>query len=88
MRGIFVSARPANWAIVIDLHDPETGKRRRKWHSFRGTKRRAQVECSKLSGDTYVSRADNIRSRVCEQCRKSSRLALCWAKEGCQVLFG
>jgi hypothetical protein len=43
---------------VIDLRDPETGKRRRKWHSFRGTKRQAQVECSRLisemKGGLYI----------------------------------
>jgi hypothetical protein len=27
---------------------PETGKRKRKWHSFLGTKREAQTECSRL----------------------------------------
>src|SRR5262249_49351611 len=41
-----------------DSRDSETGGRKRKWHSFHGTKREAQVECSKLiaaiSGGTYV----------------------------------
>jgi hypothetical protein len=31
-----------HWAIVFDLCDPETGKRGRKWHSFTGTKRKAE----------------------------------------------
>ena len=30
------------------MRDPETGKRKRKWHSFRGTKREAQIECARL----------------------------------------
>src|SRR6266511_1135032 len=37
-----------NWAIVLDVRDPTTGKRKRKWHSFKGTKRQAQVECARL----------------------------------------
>ena len=39
---------PGRWAIVLDLNDPETGKRRRKWHSYAGTKKDAQIECSRL----------------------------------------
>jgi integrase len=58
MRGHLRERSPGHWAIVIDLHDSETGKRKRKWHSFRGTKREAQVECSKLiaaiKGETYI----------------------------------
>jgi hypothetical protein len=26
-------------AVVIDVRDPANGKRKRRWHSFRGTKR-------------------------------------------------
>src|SRR4029077_13783392 len=52
---------PGHWAIILDLRDPETGKRRRKWHSFAGTKRQAQVECSRLiselSGGLYIEPA-------------------------------
>ena len=32
----------------MDVGDPATGRRRRKWHSFRGTKRQAQDECTQL----------------------------------------
>ena len=32
------------------MRDPETGERRRKWHSFTGTKRGAQIECSRARG--------------------------------------
>jgi integrase len=43
-----IRARGRNsWAIVIDDHDA-AGRRKRKWISFKGTKRQAQVECSKL----------------------------------------
>ena len=52
---------PGYWAIVIELRDPETEKRRRKWHSFRGTKRQAQDECarliSELNGGLYIEPA-------------------------------
>ena len=34
MKGHIRERSPGYWAIVIDLRDPATGKRRRKWHSF------------------------------------------------------
>jgi len=43
-----IRQRGRNWAIVLDQHDPVTGKRRRRWHSFAGTKREAQVRCAEL----------------------------------------
>ena len=46
MKGHIRERSPGSWAIVIDIDDP--GKRRRKWHSFRGTKRQAQIECARL----------------------------------------
>lgn len=40
------------------VSDRETGKRRRKWHSFTGTKREAQKRCaqliSEMTGGSYV----------------------------------
>jgi integrase len=58
MKGHIRERSHGHWAIILDARDPESGKRKRKWHSFRGTKREAQVECSKLiaaiSGGTYV----------------------------------
>lgn len=48
MKGHIRDRSPGHFAIILDLRDPETGKRRRKWHSFRGTKREAQIECSRL----------------------------------------
>ena len=57
MRGHLRQRSPGHWAIVIDIRD-ERGKRRRKWHSFVGTKREAQIECSRLiaelTGGGYV----------------------------------
>lgn len=58
MKGHIRERSPGKWAIVLDVPDPETGKRRRKWHSFHGTKRQAQVECarlvSELNGGVYI----------------------------------
>jgi integrase len=58
MRGHLRERAPGHWAIILDLHDPATGKRRRKWHSFAGTKREAQIECARLisemKGGTYL----------------------------------
>ena len=48
MKGHIRERSPGHWAIVLDVSDPQTGKRRRKWHSFRGTKREAQRECARL----------------------------------------
>lgn len=48
MKGHIRERSPGHWAIVLDIRDPETGARRRKWHSFAGTKRQAQVECARL----------------------------------------
>src|SRR5262245_19592889 len=57
MRGRIRQRSPGHWAIVLDIHD-EAGQRRRKWHSFTGTKREAQIECSRLiaelSGGGYI----------------------------------
>src|SRR5262249_40922445 len=48
MRGHIRERSPSHWAIVIDVRDPQTGKRKRRWHSFTGTKREAQVEAARL----------------------------------------
>ncbi len=48
MKGHIRERAPGHWAIILDMRDPATGKRRRKWHSFAGTKRQAQIECARL----------------------------------------
>jgi len=48
MKGHIRERSPGHWAIILDVRDPATGKRKRKWHSFRGTKRQAQNECARL----------------------------------------
>jgi integrase len=61
MRGHIRERSPGRWAIIIDLCDPVTGRRRRKWHSFKGTKRAAQIECARLiserQGGSYIEPA-------------------------------
>jgi integrase len=58
MKGHIRERSPGRWAIVIDIRDPETGSRRRKWHSFAGTRRNAEDECARLiaslNGGNYV----------------------------------
>jgi integrase len=48
MKGHIRERSPGHWAIILDIPDPQTGKRRRKWHSFKGTKRQAQIESARL----------------------------------------
>jgi integrase len=48
MKGHIRERSPGHWAIVLSLTDPATGKRKLKWHSFKGTKRAAQAECARL----------------------------------------
>ncbi len=61
MKGHIRERSPGHWAIVIELRDPATGKRKRRWHSFAGTKRQAQDECarliSELNGGPYIEPA-------------------------------
>ena len=61
MKGHIRERSPGHWAIVLDVRDPATGKRRRKWHAFAGTKRQAQVECARLiasfNSGTYLEPA-------------------------------
>src|SRR5262245_62074850 len=73
MKGHLRQRSPGRWAIVIDVPDPHTGKRRRKWHSFTGTKRQAQVKCAELvaaagKGEyiepSRVAVADFVRMRI------------------------
>ena len=58
MKGHIRERSPGHWAIVLDVRDGETGKRKRRWHSFKGGKREAQIECSRLiaalSGGSYL----------------------------------
>jgi integrase len=48
MKGHIRERSHGHWAIILDVPDPQTGRRRRKWHTFKGTKRGAQIECARL----------------------------------------
>src|SRR5262249_32814011 len=56
MRGSIRERSPGRWAIILDVI--KDGTRKRKWHSFEGTKREAQKECARLiaamSAGTYI----------------------------------
>jgi integrase len=58
VRGSIRERSPGHWAIILEQRDAASGKRRRKWHSFHGTKRQAQIECARLiseiSGGSYL----------------------------------
>ena len=73
MKGHIRERSPGHWAIVIDGRDPATGRRKRRWHSFAGTKRQAQVKCAELvavaSKGDYIEKskatvADFVRARI------------------------
>jgi integrase len=64
---------PGHWAIILSVRDPATGKRKRHWHSFRGTGKEAKAErirlLAKLEDGTHVEPtratvADFVRARV------------------------
>jgi len=71
MKGHIRERSPGHWAIVLDLRDPETGTRKRKWHAFRGTKREAQTERSRLitemSQGSYVEPSKTTLSAFLEK---------------------
>ena len=46
MKGHIRERSPGHWAIILDII--KDGTRKRKWHSFKGTKREAQAECARL----------------------------------------
>lgn len=50
MKGHLRERSPGHWAIVLDVGDADakTGKKKRKWHSFKGSKREAQKEAARL----------------------------------------
>ena len=71
MKGHLKERSPGHWSIVIDVPDPATGKRRRKWHSFEGTKRQAQVESARLisavKGGTYLEPSKTTLAQFLER---------------------
>src|SRR4051812_30598974 len=71
MKGHLRERSPGRWAIVLDIRDPANGKRKRRWHSFAGTKRQAQVECarliSELQGGNYLEQSKSTLAEFLER---------------------
>lgn len=60
MRGSIIQRSPGTYSIVLFLgKDPITGKARQKWHTFKGTKRQAEIEAARLisalADETYTA---------------------------------
>ncbi|MEY9396196.1 hypothetical protein ABIF66_006867 [Bradyrhizobium japonicum] len=71
MKGHIRERSPGHWAVVIDVPDPRTGKRRRKWYSFRGTKRQAQIESARLISEFKAGNAlEPTKTTVAEYLEK------------------
>jgi integrase len=51
MKGHIKARGEKCWAIVIDVGRDSAGKRKQKWHSFKGTKRQAEAERTRLLND-------------------------------------
>jgi integrase len=66
MKGHIRERSPGHWAIVIDARD-QTGKRKRRWFSFRGTKREAQRRCAELIVETRGGTATSPERMTVEQ---------------------
>jgi len=74
MKGHIRERSPGHWAIVID-EPSESGKRRQRWHSFKGTKREAQAKLHELiasirKGDyvepSKLTVAEYVRGRIAQ----------------------
>jgi hypothetical protein len=53
-----------SWAIVIELdRDPATGKRRQKWHTVQGTRKKAEGELARLLNDVATGAGMSSRRR-------------------------
>src|SRR5215475_6569837 len=47
MRGSIIQRGRKSWAIIVDERDA-SGRRRRRWHSHKGTRKSAEAECARL----------------------------------------
>jgi integrase len=62
MKGHIRERSPGRWTVVVDVRDPLTGRRRRKWHAVKaGGKREAQREAARIISEinkgSYVERS-------------------------------
>jgi hypothetical protein len=98
MRGHVRQRGTNSWAIVLDVRDPVTGERRRRWHSFRGSKREAQSECAKLiaklKSGTYLEPNKTTIAQFLEHWLAHKRLQIsprtheCYAEVAQNILPG
>ena len=56
MRGHLKKRSKDSWSIVIDLGEDESGKRKQKWHTVKGTKKEAEAELSRLLNEVNMGR--------------------------------
>ena len=58
MNGSIVKRGRNRYSIILEMRDPTTGQRKRKWHAFRGTRAGAETERRKLltafEGGVYI----------------------------------
>jgi integrase len=77
MKGHIRQRSPRHWAIVLEMRDASTSVRKRKWHSFRGTKREAQIECARLVAEidrgTYFEPAKTTVAHFLEHWLESTK---------------
>jgi integrase len=77
MKGHIRQRSPGHWAIVLEMRDASIGERKRKWHSFTGTKREAQVECARLVAEihrgTYLEPAKTTVAQFLERWLESTK---------------
>jgi integrase len=76
MKGHVRERSPGKWSVVVDVRDPQTGKRRRKWHAVKGGGKRAAQQLAaqlvtEIGKGTYVERsrmsvAEFVASRVAQ----------------------
>ena len=46
MKGHIRERSPGRWAIVLEVRDEATGKRKRRWHAFKGAKPKTNAPVS------------------------------------------
>jgi hypothetical protein len=63
MKG-YIRRTAGHWAIIIEMRDPETGKRKRKWHSFAGTEKQVKIERARLITEQQNGTAIESSSRM------------------------
>lgn len=71
MKGHLRKRGQNSWAIIVDAPRASDGKRRRKWHTFRGTKAAAEAEMAKIVHQLQVGDyVEPARQTVAEYLRQ------------------